>query len=158
TPPAGIRAREELRMSKETERLIRRLRDAQGLGKLIGSSRRFREAIAVLPAAAVSDAAVLISGETGTGKELVAHAIHYLRVRATLPCVAVNCGALSDSLLQDELFGHARGAFTGAEQARSGLVEHADRGTLFLDEIDTLTARAQVALLRLVQDKRFRLV
>src|SRR5262245_58105628 len=108
-------------MTDETERLIRRLRDVQGLGKLAGASRRFQDAIAVVPAAAASDAAVLITGETGTGKELVAHAIHYLGARAPFPFVAVNCGALPDTLLHDELFGHARGAFTGAEQARAGL-------------------------------------
>jgi DNA-binding NtrC family response regulator len=143
-------------MGDENERLIRRLRHVQALAKLVGDSRSFRDAIAILPAAAASDAPVLVSGETGTGKELAAHAIHYLSARAPFPFVAVNCGALTDTLLEDELFGHARGAFTGAEQARTGLVAHADRGTLFLDEIDTLTPRAQVALLRVVQDKRFR--
>jgi hypothetical protein len=143
-------------MDDETERLIRRLRDIQGLGKLVGGSRSFRDAIAVLPAAAASDAAVLITGETGTGKELVAHAIHYLSGRAPFPFVAVNCSALTDTLLENELFGHARGAFTGADQPRAGPVAHAHRGTLFLDEIDCLTPRAQVALLRLLQDKLFR--
>jgi two-component system, NtrC family, response regulator GlrR len=143
-------------MDDETEGLIRRLRTMQGLGKLVGGSRSFRDAIAVLPAAAGSDAAVLITGETGTGKELVAHALHYLSERAAFPFVAVNCGALTDTLLEDELFGHARGAFTGADQPRAGLVAHAHRGTLFLDEIDCLTPRAQVALLRLLQDRLFR--
>jgi DNA-binding NtrC family response regulator len=99
---------------------------------------------------------VLISGETGTGKELVARAIHYLSARAAFPFVALNCGLLPDALLEDELFGHERGAFTDAREGRRGLVAQGDRGTLLLDEVDALTPRGQVALLRVLQDRTFR--
>jgi DNA-binding NtrC family response regulator len=143
-------------MDSPNEKIISQLREAQALGKLIGSAPPFREAIAMLPAAARSDAAVLVTGETGTGKELVTRAIHYLSLRAGQPFVAVNCGSLTDSLLEDELFGHERGAFTDAQQRRTGLIAQAEGGTLFLDEIDALTPRAQVALLRVLQDRTFR--
>ena len=143
-------------MRERDERLIQRLQGLRGLGKLIGVSLRFRDAIAVVPAAARSDAAVLIAGETGTGKELVARAIHYLGPRAPAPFVAVNCGALTDTLLEDELFGHEPGAFTDARQRRIGLVARAHGGTLFLDEVDALSPRAQVTLLRVLQDRQYR--
>ena len=143
-------------MKNANERRIRDHRDAQGLAKIIGDAPAFRHAIATVAVAAQSDAAVLVSGETGTGKELVARAIHYLSERASEPFVAVNCGSLTDSLLEDELFGHERGAFTDAQHTRIGLIAQAERGTLFLDEIDTLTARGQVALLRVLQDKVYR--
>src|SRR5262249_45943899 len=103
-----------------------------------------------------SDATVLVLGETGTGKELVARAIHYLSSRAAFPFIPVNCGALPDTLLEDELFGHERGSFTDAYAKRQGLLVQAEKGTLFLDEIDTLSAKAQIVLLRVVQEKRFR--
>jgi two-component system, NtrC family, response regulator GlrR len=140
------------------ERLIQQLRQAQGLRTLIGQAPVFRRAIAQIPAIARSDATVLICGETGTGKELVARAIHYLSPRAAYPFIAVNCGALPDTLLEDELFGHERGAFTDARLRQTGLIAQAEKGTLFLDEVGTLTARAQSALLRVVQDKTFRML
>jgi DNA-binding NtrC family response regulator len=143
-------------MNEGDERLVRSQRDAQALGKLVGDSAIFKRAIATVPAAARSDAAILIAGETGTGKELVARAVHYLSDRAGQPFVAVNCGSLTDTLLEDELFGHERGAFTDARSRRCGLLAQAERGTLFLDEIDTLTPRGQVALLRVLQDKVYR--
>ena len=111
-----------------------------------------------LPAIAASEATVLIIGETGTGKELTARALHYLSNRASFPFVPVNCGALSDTLFEDELFGHERGAFTSAHLRRMGLIAHAEKGTLFLDEVDTLASKAQIDLLRVLQDKTFRLV
>jgi DNA-binding NtrC family response regulator len=143
-------------MAEEHRLLIRRQREALALSKFVGTSPVFRQAIATVSAAAVSDAAVLVAGETGTGKELVARAVHYLSARAAEPFVAVNCGSLTDTLLEDELFGHERGAFTDARQRRGGLLAQAERGTLFLDEIDTLTPRGQVALLRVLQDKVYR--
>ena len=123
---------------------------------LIGKAPAFREVLARLPTVAQSEAPVLITGETGTGKELVARAVHALSARAQSSFVAVNCGALMDTLLESELFGHERGAFTDAHARRPGLISEAARGTLFLDELDTLTPRAQVALLRFLQDRRYR--
>ena len=139
-----------------TESLIRRVRDACALDKLVGQAPAFMKAVATLPAAAGSDSAVLINGETGTGKELIARAIHYTSDRAGFPFVAVNCGALSDTLLEDELFGHEPGAFTDAKRRRPGLLAQAGRGTLFLDEVEALSERAQVTLLRVLQDGTFR--
>jgi DNA-binding NtrC family response regulator len=139
-----------------TEKAIERLRAAQALSRFIGESACFVEIIARLPLIARSDASVVIQGETGTGKELVARAIHYLGPRAERPFVPVNCGSIPDNLFEDELFGHERGAFTDARKRRDGLVVQADHGTLFLDEVDSLTPRAQVALLRVLQDRTVR--
>ena len=136
--------------------MIRRLRDSHALAKLVGEAPEFLKAIAHLSAAARSDASVLVTGETGTGKELVARAVHYLSERAAFPFVAVNCGALTDTLMEDELFGHEAGAFTDARHHRQGLLAQADTGTLFLDEIEALTERGQVMLLRVLQDQVFR--
>src|SRR6195256_1101395 len=121
----------------------------------IGQAPAFRDVLAKLPKLASADAAVLISGETGTGKELVARAIHGMSRRTVSPFVAVNCGALIDTLFESELFGHERGAFTDAHTRRQGLMAQAAGGTLFLDEVDTLTPRGQVALLRALQDPPF---
>ncbi|HEX8150637.1 MAG TPA: sigma-54 dependent transcriptional regulator [Pyrinomonadaceae bacterium] len=138
------------------EKLIRHLRDMRTCEKLIGTSPAFLKSTEHLHATAASDSPVLISGETGTGKELVAHAIHYLSERAPYPFVPVNCGALPDTLLETELFGHERGAFTDAHAKREGLIAQAGTGTLFLDEVDALSPKAQVTLLRVLQDKRYR--
>jgi transcriptional regulator with GAF, ATPase, and Fis domain len=138
------------------EKLIRRLRDLHAYEKLIGESPAFLRATEHLTATAASDSPVLISGETGTGKELVAHAIHYLSERSPYPFVPVNCGALPDTLLENELFGHERGAFTDAHAKHEGLIAQAGNGTLFLDEVDTLSPKAQITLLRVLQDKRYR--
>jgi two-component system response regulator GlrR len=123
---------------------------------MIGRSVAFRIANALIDKIAAFDAPVVIEGETGTGKELAARAIHYRGARASGPFVPVNCGALPDALIENELFGHRRGAFTDAREDKPGLVELARGGTLFLDEIDTLTAKAQVTLLRFLQDQQFR--
>ena len=104
---------------------------------------------------AQSRASVLLSGETGTGKELIAHAIHQLSQRRNRPFVRVNCGALSESLLESELFGHVRGAFTGAIDNRTGRFEAAHTGTIFLDEINSTTPHLQVKLLRALQEREF---
>jgi len=124
--------------------------------EIIGRAPVFREALSRLPTLARADGTVLITGETGTGKELVARAVHALSPRADAPFVAVNCGALVDTLLESELFGHERGAFTDAHTRRQGLVAQAAPGTLFLDELETLTPRAQVSLLRFLQDRSYR--
>lgn len=132
--------------------------DYQALEKIVGRAPALMRMIEELPAVASSGAPVLILGETGTGKELVARAVHYLSSRADSPFVAVNCGALPETLLEDELFGHERGAFTNADSKRVGLIEQAENGTLFLDEVDTLAAKAQVDLLRVLQDKKYRAI
>jgi DNA-binding NtrC family response regulator len=138
------------------ESLIEHLRDAQALAKLVGEAPAFLEAIRHVPDVAKSEATALISGETGTGKELVAHAIHYLGPRAGFSFVPVHCGSLPDTLLEDELFGHERGAFTDAHKQRRGLIAQAEKGTLFLDEVEAMSLKAQIALLRVLQDKKFR--
>ena len=137
-------------------RTIDRLQHVQALGKLVGDAPAFRAAIGRLPAIARADATVLVYGETGTGKELVARAIHYLSSRNAGPFTAVNCGSLPDTLFENEFFGHERGAFTDAKVARTGLLRHTEGGTLFLDEVDSLTPRAQVTLLRVLQDRSYR--
>src|SRR4051794_15178889 len=115
---------------------------------LIGRSKPFLDALTLIEKFAACDHAVLIQGETGTGKELAARAIHYLSVRHGYPFIPVNCGALPDALIESELFGHVRGAFTGARDAKAGIVAQAGGGTLFLDEIEVMTPKVQVALLR----------
>ena len=123
---------------------------------LIGRSTRFRAATRLIQRLASANVAVLICGETGTGKELAARAIHYLGARSDFPFLPINCGAIPDTLVESELFGHARGAFTDARDSRTGLVVQADEGTLFLDEVDALSNKAQVALLRFLADGTFR--
>ena len=128
---------------------------ARGHG-LIGSSAPFVRQLAKLPVIAGSDASVLLFGETGTGKEVFARTIHYLSPRASRPLVAVNCGAIPTDLMESELFGCVRGAYTSAHTARPGLVREAEGGTLFLDEIDSLPLSAQTTLLRFLHDKEYR--
>ena len=125
-------------------------------GEIVGSSAVLLAVLAQMQRVAASDAPVLIEGETGSGKELAARAIHYQGIRQSGPFVPVNCGALPDHLLEAELFGHTRGAFTDAKVAHRGLVAEANGGTLFLDEVDALSAKAQIALLRFLQDQRYR--
>lgn len=123
---------------------------------LVGASPRFVGMLGQLRRVAASDAPVLVEGETGCGKELAARAVHAWGQRSKGPFVPVNCGALPDHLLEAELFGHERGAFTDAKASRRGLVAEANGGTLFLDEVDALSAKAQVVLLRFAQDQRYR--
>jgi DNA-binding NtrC family response regulator len=123
---------------------------------LHGQSPAFRSALALLHQCARVDATVLVCGETGTGKELAARAIHYLSPRRHGPFVPINCGALPDSILEAELFGHTRGAFTDAKTDSLGVIGQAQGGTLFLDEIDALSPRAQAAILRFAQDRSYR--
>ena len=132
--------------------------DANSRFDLVGTSPPFRKVVAQIERMAAIDATVLIAGETGTGKEVAARAIHYLSERAHKPFVPVNCGALAESLVESELFGHERGAFTDAKTASIGLIGQAAGGTIFLDEIDALTPKAQAALLRFLQDRTYRRV
>jgi two-component system, NtrC family, response regulator GlrR len=132
------------------------LRLRSGVGQLIGESPAFLAAVAHIPTLAHCDATVLISGETGTGKEVCARAIHALSTRAPKPFVTVNCGAIPADLVENELFGHERGAYTDATFAKPGLIQEAEGGTLFLDEIDCLPLMAQVKLLRFLQEKEYR--
>jgi len=126
------------------------------LSNFVGASPAFVEAIALIRRFARSKAPILIIGETGTGKELAAHAVHYLSDRSDGAFIPVNCGALPDALIESELFGHAKGAFTDASRARAGLIRDAEGGTLFLDEVEALSSRGQVVLLRFLQDSSFR--
>ncbi|GEM_PF-823165 len=136
--------------------LLERLKERLGPKQIIGASRALRDELEKLPIIAGCEATVLICGETGTGKEACARAVHYLSARARQAFVPVNCGSLPADLIENEFFGHAAGAFTGAARNEIGLVQEADGGTLFLDEIDTLPAQAQVKLLRFLQEKEFR--
>jgi len=125
------------------------------IANLIGSSAAMEEVYRITRRAAKSNASVLLLGETGVGKELIANAVHRLSNRASGPLVRVNCGALSESLLESELFGHVRGAFTGAVNNRTGRFEAAHTGTVFLDEINSTSLLLQVKLLRVLQEKEF---
>jgi DNA-binding NtrC family response regulator len=127
---------------------------ARRFGELVGESLSMREVFAVLELAAKSEATVLVTGETGTGKELVARALHESSPRRTGPFVAVDCGALPESLLESELFGHVKGAFTGAEKARAGAFTRAHGGTLFLDELGGVPAAVQARLLRVLEERK----
>lgn len=126
--------------------------------KLIGRHPEFLRLVRRIPVIACSNASVLLLGETGTGKEVVAQAIHYASPRAKGPWVAINCAAIPSELVEDELFGHARGAYTHAHVARDGLVREAEGGTLLLDEVDSLSKAAQAKLLRFLEDKQYRAV
>jgi DNA-binding NtrC family response regulator len=141
---------------RENEVLRRQLREKGSFGRIVGHSPKMRRIYQVIEQAAPTPASVLIIGESGTGKELVAQTIHQLSVRAEAPFVAINCAAIPETLLESEIFGHERGAFTGAIDRRAGCFELADRGTLFLDEIAEMVPVTQVKLLRVLQERRFR--
>jgi two-component system, NtrC family, response regulator GlrR len=136
--------------------LMERLKETSGLRQIIGASPAITAEILKIPFMAGCDSSVLISGETGTGKEMFARAIHYLGPRAGEPFMPVNCGAIPVELVENELFGHMRGAYTSANTSEHGLISEADGGTLFLDEIDCLPLPAQVKLLRFLQEKEYR--
>lgn len=132
--------------------------DFQPMEGIVGSSERMRELFSLTRKVANSSATVLLLGETGTGKELIAKAVHELSPRATGPFIRVNCGALSESLLETELFGHVKGAFTNAIENRTGRFEAAHGGTIFLDEINSVSTTMQVKLLRVLQEHEFQRV
>src|SRR6267378_6078715 len=147
---------ERLETMREVKALRRQLREHGTFGLLIGNSPEMRKIYQVVEQAAPTGASVLITGESGTGKELVAQTIHQLSPRATFPFIAINCAAIPETLLESEIFGHEKGAFTGAADRRQGCFELADRGTLFLDEIGEMTPATQVKLLRVLQERKFR--
>jgi DNA-binding NtrC family response regulator len=138
------------------DKCIQILKEKIGLKQLVGKDPAFLSEIEKIPLTAKCDVNVLILGETGTGKELCARAIHYLSLRTGKPFIPVNCGAIPTELVENELFGHEKGAFTGAFRAFPGLIHEAHGGTLFLDEIDCLPLQMQVKLLRFLQDKEYR--
>ncbi len=147
---------ERLETLREVKALRRQLREHGAFGTLVGNSPAMRKIYEVVEQAAPTPASVLITGESGTGKELVAQTIHRLSPRANAPFIAINCAAIPETLLESEIFGHEKGAFTGASDRRQGCFELADRGTLFLDEIGEMTPATQVKLLRVLQERTFR--
>jgi DNA-binding NtrC family response regulator len=141
---------------REVKVLRKQLREHGSFGKMIGNSPQMRKVYQTIEQAAPTQANVLIWGESGTGKELVAQTIHQLSPRAQMPFVPINCAAIPETLLESEIFGHEKGAFTGAADRRQGCFELANRGTLFLDEIAEMTPATQVKLLRVLQERKFR--
>ncbi len=137
----------------KVQEVSRKLGEVYRYDNIIGKSQAVQTVFSAIDSASASEATILIQGESGTGKELVAGAIHFHSVRSTKPLVTVNCSALSESLLESELFGHAKGAFTGAIKDRIGRFEEADGGTIFLDEIGELSPYIQVKLLRVLQER-----
>ena len=150
------RALGRVRDQQAVAALTRDLRSAGKLGVLVGSSPAMQDVMRQVEMAAPSTASVLITGETGSGKEMVARSIHMLSPRAERPFVAINCSAIPESLMESEIFGHEKGAFTGAAERRIGCFELADGGTLLLDEIGEMPAQTQAKLLRVLEDRKVR--
>jgi DNA-binding NtrC family response regulator len=146
--------RHEDKVEKEVMR--RKLRDAGSLGSLVGSSRKMQEIFRLIEMVAPSTASVLITGASGTGKELVARTIHELSPRRSKPFIAINCAAIPETLIESEIFGHEKGAFTGALERRTGCFELAEGGTLLLDEIGEMPVATQAKLLRVLEDRKLR--
>ncbi len=156
-----FRIRKELdrkRLQQENVLLKRAMHSANQFSNIIGNSSAMAQVFELVETIAPTGSTVLVTGESGTGKELVARAIHVRSSRSDRPFVAVNCGALTETLLDSELFGHMRGAFTGADGNRKGLIEVADKGTIFLDEIGEMSPMLQVKVLRVLQERKFRRV
>jgi two-component system, NtrC family, response regulator PilR len=152
-----VRQHVEARRLKQENLLLKRaLNTRYEFSNILGRSEAMQRVFATIEQVAVTNSTVLVNGESGTGKELVARAIHFNSLRRERPFVAVNCGAVPETLLESELFGHMRGAFTGAHANKKGLVEAAEGGTIFLDEIGEMAPSMQVKLLRVLQDRRFR--
>jgi DNA-binding NtrC family response regulator len=150
------RAAAQEKLAEHAERLERQLSNQGVLGEMVGSAPKMREVFSLIQQVAPSRAAVLITGESGTGKELAARAIHTLSPRRNGPFVALNCAAMPDSLMESELFGHEKGAFTGAVDRRAGCFELAQNGTVLLDEIGDMPIALQAKLLRVLEDSRVR--
>ena len=147
---------EASRLKQENVLLKRMLNSSHEFCHIIGRSEPMLAVFKMIETIAKTSSTVLITGESGTGKDLVARAVHFNSMRRDQPFVALNCGAVPETLLESELFGHMRGAFTGADQNKKGLLEVAERGTIFLDEIGEMNAAMQVKLLRVLQERRFR--
>ena len=143
------------RLQEENERLQAKLADRFKPANIIGNSQAMQEVFDLIAQVSKSDATVLVRGESGTGKELVAHALHYNSHRAERPFIKVNCAALPETVIESELFGHEKGAFTGAISTRQGRFERANGGTIFLDEIGDLSPTTQIRLLRVLQEREF---
>jgi two-component system response regulator PilR (NtrC family) len=151
-------ALENRRLREENTYLRREFKKVHGMGNLIGKSKKMQELFKMIEVVSATNSTVLITGESGTGKELVAKAIHLNSSRAEDSFVSVNCGAFTETLLESELFGYMRGAFTGATANKKGLFEVADKGTIFLDEIGDTSPAMQVKLLRVLQERTIRRV
>jgi len=148
-------ASKQISLTEENEGLRSRVVTLESVEDLIGNSESMKKVLKDIESVAQSNSSVVITGESGTGKELVARAIHANSTRRFFPLVSVHCGALTESLLESELFGHEKGAFTGAMYNRKGRFEMADNGTIFLDEIATISTKMQIDLLRVLESKRF---
>jgi DNA-binding NtrC family response regulator len=148
-------ASQQIALSEENEKLRERVITLENVENLVGKSESMRKVLKEIESVAQSNSSVIITGESGTGKELVARAIHANSPRRFFPLVTVHCGALTESLLESELFGHEKGAFTGAVYNRKGRFEMADSGTIFLDEVATISAKMQVELLRVLETRSF---
>ena len=149
-------ALEQRRLRQENVLLKRALGSSHQFANIVGRSEKMLAVFKLIEQIARTDSTVLVTGESGTGKEWVARAIHFYSLRRDRPFVALNCGALPETLLESELFGHMKGAFTGASVNKKGLIESAEKGTLFLDEIGEMNPMMQVKLLRVLQERKFR--
>jgi DNA-binding NtrC family response regulator len=148
-------ALDKRRLAQENLQLRQRIEDLTMPDDIVGTSPQINRVLEMIATVAATDATVMIRGESGTGKELVARAIHSNSHRRYAPIIAVNCGAFTETLLESELFGHEKGAFTGASARRKGKLERADKGTIFFDEIGNISSKMQMDLLRVIETKQF---